>query len=251
MAPAKAPTAPGTPILRDDLPVDVAELPVRQAGGQRGADLGEVDGGRGGGRVGADGQQQRRRGDAVGHAEAAVDELGAEADEGEQDEGLHGLDSGSGRARARSARREERGGAVGAGVSSPDSGWRRRAAGRRGSAPRGAPPSPPRRYVYQIDRLMQGGVSRTGVTVTAVRTSFRMVSHEITPPDGEQHRADQQRHPEPAGERGRVGVVVAGEARPPPAARRPPAAARPGPRRCSRRSRCRPARRVRRPARSR
>ncbi len=89
VAPAKAPMAPGMPILSDDLPVDVAEAPVRGAGGEGRADLGEMDGGRGGGRVGADGEEQRGRGDAVGHAEAAVHELGGEADEAEQDEGAH------------------------------------------------------------------------------------------------------------------------------------------------------------------
>src|SRR3712207_6915575 len=51
--------------LGDDLPVDVPELPVREPGHQAGADLGEVDGGRCGGRVGADGEQQGGRRDAV------------------------------------------------------------------------------------------------------------------------------------------------------------------------------------------
>ena len=80
VAPAKAPIAPGTPILSDDRPVDVAEPPVRHAGGQGGADLGEVDGRRGRRRGVAGGEQQGGRGHAVGHAERAVDELGTEPD---------------------------------------------------------------------------------------------------------------------------------------------------------------------------
>src|SRR5690606_34747466 len=50
------------------LPVDVAQPPVRHAGGEGGADLGEVDRGRGGRGVGADEQQEGGGGDAVGHA---------------------------------------------------------------------------------------------------------------------------------------------------------------------------------------
>ena len=75
---------------RDGAPVDVAELVVRGAGDQRGADLGEVDRGRGGGRRDAGGEQQGRGRDAVGHAERAVDELGDEPDEAEHDELAHG-----------------------------------------------------------------------------------------------------------------------------------------------------------------
>src|SRR6478752_6356726 len=69
--------------LGDDLPVDVAELPVGESGHQGGADLGQVHGGGSGRRVGPDGQQQRSGGDAVGHAEASVDELRDEADQGD------------------------------------------------------------------------------------------------------------------------------------------------------------------------
>ena len=89
VAPAKAPTAPGSGDPRDDLPVDVAEPPVRGARRERRADLGEVDGGRGGGRGGAGGQEQRGRRDAVRHAEAAVDELGGEPDQRQKDEFSH------------------------------------------------------------------------------------------------------------------------------------------------------------------
>ena len=39
-----------------------------------------------GGRIGADREEQRGRGDAVGHAQGAVDDLGQEADEQEQQE---------------------------------------------------------------------------------------------------------------------------------------------------------------------
>jgi hypothetical protein len=76
--------------LGDDLPVDVAELPVRETRRERRADLREVHRGRGGRGVRADGEQQGGRRDAIGHAQAAVDELRAQADEGEQYEGLHG-----------------------------------------------------------------------------------------------------------------------------------------------------------------
>jgi hypothetical protein len=41
------------------------------------------------GRIGADGEQQRGRRDAVRHAEAAVHELRPETDEGEQDQFAH------------------------------------------------------------------------------------------------------------------------------------------------------------------
>ena len=77
-----------------ELPVDVAEAPVRRARDQRGADLGQVHGRAGGGRADAGQQEQRRRRDAVGHAEGAVDELGAEAHESEDDQSAHGVPSG-------------------------------------------------------------------------------------------------------------------------------------------------------------
>ena len=77
---------------RDGLPVDVAELVVGEPGDQRGADLGEVDGGRGGGRRDAGGEEQRRGGDAVRHAEGAVDQLGDEPHESEHDELAHDVD---------------------------------------------------------------------------------------------------------------------------------------------------------------
>ena len=48
-----------------------------------------MHGGGGGGGVGAGGQQQRRRRHAIGHAEAAVDELGDETDDREDDDGGH------------------------------------------------------------------------------------------------------------------------------------------------------------------
>src|SRR4051812_1076194 len=71
----------------------------------------------------------------------------------------------------------------GAEVSSPDSDWRRRAAGRRGSGPPGAPPSPPQAYVYQADRLMQGDVPHSGTaSIYGSRTSFRMVAQDTMPP---------------------------------------------------------------------
>ena len=75
---------------RDGPPVDVAELVVGEAGHQRGADLGEVDGGGGGGRGHAGGQQQRGRRHAVRHAEGTVDELGQEAHEAEDEQLAHG-----------------------------------------------------------------------------------------------------------------------------------------------------------------
>jgi hypothetical protein len=71
-------------------PVDVAERVVGDARGRGGAELGELHHRRGQRRVGAEHQQQRGGGDAVRHAEAAVDELGGDADEGEHDELLHG-----------------------------------------------------------------------------------------------------------------------------------------------------------------
>ena len=64
----------------NDAPVDVAELPVRGAGGQRGADLGQVDARRSDGRRDAHGQKEGGRRDAVRHPESAVDELGKESD---------------------------------------------------------------------------------------------------------------------------------------------------------------------------
>ena len=90
VAPAKAPTKPGDGEDADGAPVDVAELVVGEARDERGADLGEVDrGGRGRGRD-AGGEEQRRGGDAVRHAEGAVDELGEEAHEPEDEELAHG-----------------------------------------------------------------------------------------------------------------------------------------------------------------
>jgi hypothetical protein len=50
-----------------------------------------VDGGRGGGRSDAGGEEQRGRRDAVRHAEGAVDELGQQAHEAEHEELAHGL----------------------------------------------------------------------------------------------------------------------------------------------------------------
>lgn len=143
--------------LGDNLPVDVAEPRVGEARRQGRADLGEVDGGRGRRRRGAEEEQQGGRGDAVGHAQAAVDQLGAEADEGDQDEGLHGADSGYGR-RGQGAARASGGGGAAPGtarrVSSPDRQRCRRAAGRRVVCSRGAAPSSvSRRYVYQTDRV--------------------------------------------------------------------------------------------------
>lgn len=85
-------------------PVDVAELPVRDTRYEGGPDLGEVHGGRRGGRVGADRQEQRRRGDAVGHAEAAVDELGGKTDQGDENDGAHvsgAFDAGAAAGRSR------------------------------------------------------------------------------------------------------------------------------------------------------
>ena len=239
--------------LGDDLPVDVAELPVRGAGDQRGADLGEVDGGRGGSGVGADGQQQGRGGDAVGHAEAAVDELGEEADQGDQKEGPHGTGlrvsgppararrSAAGRTRGRAVRRGRSAARTATGadaqqvdVDPPHEEHRRRRHGPMSTSP--------------ID-YVQRAVPHVRDASSRLRTSFRMVAHEITPPAANSAAQIDHRHPEAAGERGGVGVVVTGQARPPPAARRPRAAARPGRRRCSRRWRCRPARRAPRPAR--
>ncbi len=63
---------------------------VGEAGDRRRADLGEVHrrGRRGGRDAGA--EQQGRRGDPVGHAERAVDELGDQPDEAEDEEVAHG-----------------------------------------------------------------------------------------------------------------------------------------------------------------
>ncbi|OLL73165.1 Cell division protein FtsI [Peptidoglycan synthetase] [Pseudonocardia sp. Ae168_Ps1] len=75
--------------LQDELPVHVAEAPVRGAGRQRRPHLGEVDRGTCGGRVDAGHEQEAGGGDAVGHAQGAVDELGEQSDDGEHDEGAH------------------------------------------------------------------------------------------------------------------------------------------------------------------
>ncbi|GAB3091325.1 hypothetical protein GCM10027054_14950 [Isoptericola nanjingensis] len=63
---------------------------MRRTGRQRRPDLGEVDGRRRGRGVGTDREQQGGRGDAVGHAQAAVDKLRTEAHEGKEDESPHG-----------------------------------------------------------------------------------------------------------------------------------------------------------------
>ena len=89
VAPTKAPMAPGMPILATTFQSTLPNFQCETAGDQGGADLGEVDGGRGGGGVGADGEQEGGGGDAVGHAEAAVDELGDEADKTDEDESFH------------------------------------------------------------------------------------------------------------------------------------------------------------------
>ena len=80
---------PGDGEDADRPPVHVSELVVGHARDQRGADLGEVDGGRRGGGCHPGRQEQGRRRDAVRHAERTVDELGHQADESENDELAH------------------------------------------------------------------------------------------------------------------------------------------------------------------
>src|SRR3954469_4895196 len=123
-----------------------------------------------------------------------------------------GRDSGSQdrrRAAGRSTAGEERGAPSGAEVSGPDSDWRRHAAGRRGSALRGAPSSPPRAYVYQPDRLVQCDVPHSG---TAGELRLQDVVADGRPgdetPGDEERRTDDHGHAEPAGEGRGTGVVV-------------------------------------------
>ncbi len=68
--------------------VDVAHAPVRQSRKPGGEDFGQMHRGGGGGRRYADAEQEGSGGDAVGHAQRAVDDLRAEADGGSQPEDL-------------------------------------------------------------------------------------------------------------------------------------------------------------------
>src|SRR5699024_1963228 len=75
----------------DDLPVDVAETPVGDAGDEGGARFGGVDNGAGGrGAESGEHDEDRGGGGAETHAEAAVDELGGETREGDEQECGHG-----------------------------------------------------------------------------------------------------------------------------------------------------------------
>ena len=128
----------------DGAPVDVAELPVRGAGDQRRADLGQVhSGGCGRGRD-PGGQQQGRRRDAVGHAERAVDELREQTDDGQRDERTHGGSKGD---KVRKFSRLK--GIIGSVKPAPTpTAWRsgrrqRRTAPARHAPPRGAERTPP------------------------------------------------------------------------------------------------------------
>jgi hypothetical protein len=70
----------------DEGPIHVAETPVREAGDAGGEHLGRVDAGaRGRGRK-AEAEHDRGPGQAVGHANGTVDELGREADRDEENE---------------------------------------------------------------------------------------------------------------------------------------------------------------------
>src|SRR4051794_10067139 len=84
VAPAKAPTAPGMPSFQSTLPKRQWEAPAASVvpTSARCTEALAV--------AGLTAAQQGRGGDAVGHAEGAVDELGAEADEGEDEQGAHG-----------------------------------------------------------------------------------------------------------------------------------------------------------------
>ena len=73
----------------DGAPVGVAQRVVGDTGDQRGAELGEVDRGRGSGRGDPGRDEQRRGRDAVPHAERAVDELRGQADQGQQNQSSH------------------------------------------------------------------------------------------------------------------------------------------------------------------
>ena len=75
----------------DGAPVDVAEPPVGGAGGEGGADLGQMHRGRGRRRRDADQQEQRRGRHPVRHAEGAVDELCGEPDQCENQQLAHGV----------------------------------------------------------------------------------------------------------------------------------------------------------------
>ena len=155
-------------------------LPNRQCerpGRQGRADLREVHGRRRRGRVGADGQQQGGRRDAVGHAQAAVDQLRAQADEGEQDEGLHGTElRGSGTAGARGQAQRSgrtRGAPVRRGGSAA-----RTATGADAQQVDVDPPHEEHRrrrhggYVYQFDRHMQRAVPPSGITSSGRRCGW-------------------------------------------------------------------------------
>ena len=72
-------------------PVDVAEPPVGHSGGDVGAEFGQMHGGTGHGGSEAGEEEQRGRGDPVTHPHGAVDELGAEADEGKDEQFAHGM----------------------------------------------------------------------------------------------------------------------------------------------------------------
>src|SRR3954452_18993372 len=172
VAPANAPTAPGAPTRRttrqSTLPnlqwerPEASVVPI-SAGGPV-AEAGEVGGGRGGGRFGADGQQQRRRRHAVGHAEAAVDELGPEAHQGEQDEGLHEAGTSCFRARGAAGTSGEAGSAARTG---------------RGADTQEIDVDPPHEehcrrrhgcYVYQSDRQCRATVPLGGTVLSRARS---------------------------------------------------------------------------------
>ncbi len=85
----KGTDGPGDPQTKHQPPVHIAQLHVRGTGGDIGAQLGQVDRGAGHGGRQPTGQQHRRRGDAVAHAERAVDQLSDEPGQGENDELLH------------------------------------------------------------------------------------------------------------------------------------------------------------------
>jgi len=89
VAPAKAPTPPGTAMIptvrQSTLPSFQCETPETRV-----VPISEtVHSGRRRGRRDAGGQQQRRRRHAVRHPERAVDDLGEQAHEGEDDQCLH------------------------------------------------------------------------------------------------------------------------------------------------------------------
>ena len=80
---------PGMPILATTFQSTLPNFQCGEAGDQGGADLREVNGGRGGRGIGADREEKGGGGDAVGHAEAAVDEFGDKADKTDEDESFH------------------------------------------------------------------------------------------------------------------------------------------------------------------